>query len=574
MKRFLLIVGVLLVVVISFTVGAQEIGPGEGAPIIEGNFSGSQNFSSLNPLRCSGTDCSVITALLFPNLLGVDENGVIVPDAQDAVTKTWEVSEDGLTYTFHLRDDLYWSDGVQITANDLAFSIEAIFHSEEAEVAGGLSYLAGEIASYEVVDDFTLIIVLNTAACTNLVNISFIPAVPLHVFGDDYTTLDYTTLNGHDFDTNPGVTSGVFDFLELIPGERVALSANQDYLWSMNDQVIPQGYLYVDVPDQTVQIERFLAGELSLVSAVPTASREQIRAAENVQYYEYPGNTWGFIALNLANPDNPQPGMDEAGAIIPQDPHPIFGDARVRRAMWMAMDVVGIIEAGMFGEGYPLPSYDIISSWAYDDTLATVPYDVDAAGALLDEAGWTMGDDGVRECHGCLYAEEGAKFSFELITNEGNEARGRMGVMAQDQLRQVGIEVIFTPMDFNTMVDLSVNQTYDAYLLGWNNGFPYDPDLSWLFLPEQDAPGFGYNDVSYYNPEFVDLINQAKNVPGCDTAARAELYHEMQRIFQEDAPYIMIYSNTGMYAASSDTENWVPYPNQLRRTISGWVRQP
>lgn len=567
MKKYLFAVCLLLVLIVPLTlVGAQE--PGEGGAVIEGNPSGSINFSSLNPLRCWGTDCSVLTNMMFPTLIGVDPpNAVLAPGAPGGLAIDWEASEDGLTYTFTLRDDLAWTDGEMISAEDVAFTFNAIL-SEEIEAASYGS-VVDTVDSVELIDDSTIAITLTTPACTALTDIA-IRIIPEHVF------VDFADMVGHDFDFNPSVSYGVFGFHELMAGDRVTLIGNQDWAWAA-EGVMPEGYLYVDVPDSTVEVERFLAGEFNFTSGVATEHRNRVREDAGAQIYEYPANSWGYIGLNLGDPANPQNGLDDDGNLIPQDPHPIFGDVRVRRALQQALDVEGIIDAALFGEGSVMPSFDVPSSWAFNEDLKDnypYPYDTEAATALLDEAGW-VDDDGdpetPRVCQGCMYAEEGTPFTFELLTNEGNDARYRMGVMVQDQLRAMGIEMTFTPMDFNTMIENTASQAYDAYLLGWSPGFPYDPDTSWFLSPEQDIIEWGFNDVSYYNEEFVALQEEAKNLPGCDFAARAEIYAEMQEIFMHDMPYIMIHNTQGMYAAAADMEGWAPFPLQSRWNIHQWV---
>lgn len=567
MKKLFLLVCILLIAMVPLA--AQEE-PGTGGPVIEGNSSGSINFSSLNPLRCWGTDCSVITNMLFPNLINIDPATTLyAPNTPDSLATGWDISDDGLVYTFYLREDAYWTDGEQITAEDVLFTANALY-IDEIEASSWASF-ASVVESVEMIDDFTIQMNLYDAACTAFGDIA-IPVIPSHLFEEPMDMVD------HDFDFNPSPSYGIFQFLELNAGDRLSLAANQNAFWAEN-AVIPEGYLYVDVPDATVEMERFLAGEFNFTSGVATEHRDRIREAD-VQYFEYDGISWGYIGFNLGDPANPQNGVDDDGNVVPQDPHPIFGDVRVRHALQMALDVENIIDAALFGEGAVMPSFVVPWSWAFNQEIAdNYPYGYDpaAAVALLAEAGW-VDHDGDTEtplvCQGCLYADEGAEFTFELLTNDGNDARYRMGVMVQDQLREIGIDMAFTPMEFNTMIENTASQEYDAYLLGWSAGFPYDPDPSWFLSVEEDIIEWGFNDVSYYNEEFVDLMNEAKYLSGCDFDERAELYRQMQQIFMDDMPYIMIYIAQGMYAAQPDVENWSPYPNQSRWNVEQWtVRQ-
>jgi len=367
------------------------------------------------------------------------------------------------------------------------------------------------------------------------------------------------------------VSSGVFSFLEKIPGERITLAANQEYAWAENG-VIPQGYIYADVPDANVLLERLLAGELNYSEDHPATSFQTVRETDTLRTVEFPSLSWSYIGLNLADPENPANAFDENGDPIDQGHHPLFGDVRVRRAFQNAINVEEIIDAALDGEGSVMASYDVPTSWALDPDLAPVPYDPDAARALLDEAGFTDEDgDGVRECNGCEFAEEGTPLSFELFSDD-DDTSSRIGVLVQERLAEVGMEVDFAQYDFNTAIDNIVSQTFDAYILGWSGGYPADPDWRNQFTPAGDELEFGFADTSYNNPEVTQLFEEARNVAGGALEDRAEIYHEIQRILQEDQPYIWLYASNEQYAISTEFENAEVLPFQPFYNVQDWSR--
>jgi peptide/nickel transport system substrate-binding protein len=302
-------------------------------------------------------------------------------------------------------------------------------------------------------------------------------------------------------------------------------------------------------------------------------SRAEIRSTEGVQPFDFPGNAWDYFAMNLADPNNPQNGLDEEGNVIDQGQHPIFGNVEVRRAIAMGIDVDAIIDAAVFGEGERMTSFIIPASWAYDGDLPPIAYDPDAAATALEEAGWVDADgDGVREATADNeFADEGTPMSFTLYTNEGNTRREAVGTLIQDQLSQIGVQVDFQTIDFNTLLDIMDAQTFDAIILGWRNGYPDDPDATQLFTPGSDVVGAGSNFTSWNNEEFTDLNNQAKSLPGCDPAERAPIYAQMQEIFQPDLPYVPLFAINGMYAAQSTVEGFDPYPSQLFWNVDTWA---
>jgi len=542
----------------------------EGGIILEGNIGG--DVATLNPILSSDTASSRIIGLTNVGFLGVDvQNAVIAPNQPGALVSDWTVSEDGLIYTFTLRQDLAWSDGTPITSADIAYSWEAIKLGAEGLVDVPASYVidpteATGILDVTFPDDYTVVVTFATAECTALGYAASLVPVPAHLLPEDVSTL-----GDAEFNLNPTVGSGAFLFSELRPGEQVAVIANPDYVDAINGTVVPEGYIYKSVGDQTVQVEQFLAGELNMIDNPPVNRRADIRATD-AQYYNYPGNAWDYLAFNLADPNNPQNAFDEAGNLIDQGNHPIFGDIRVRQAIALGVDVESIISAAVFNEGQRMTSFLIPASWAYDDALAPIPFDTTAAAALLAEAGWVDADgNGVLEATAdALYAEEGTEFTFTLFTNQGNTRRNAIATLIQDQLSQLGIRVDYQTIDFNTLLDIIDSQTFDSVILGWRNGYPDDPDATQLFTPASDVIGSGSNFTSFNNAEFTDLNAQAKSLIGCAVEERAPLYQQMQAIMQEELPYLWLFAQDGVYTASANVSGFDPLPSQMLWNIDAW----
>lgn len=567
MKRLskFLWIGAALTVLALVIVPAVAQEPGQGGIIIEGNFGGDP--ATFNPILASDTASTRITLFLFPGFIGVDPVTALFEKGRaDALALDWEISEDGLVYTFTLRDDWIWTDGTPITSADILYTWNAI---NSGVVETDLVFILDSIANVEAPDPNTVVVTFNSPDCTALNNAGVLYPVPSHVL-----PTNFEELNDAEFNLNPTVTGGVFSFGNFSPAEQVGLVANQDFGGATDGVVIPEGFIYKVVPDQTVLVEQFLAGETNVIDNAPVNRRSDLRAAGDagdVQVYSYPGNAWDYLAFNLADPTNPQDALDADGNPIEQGNHPLFGDVRVRQAIARAINVDEIIQGAVFGEGLRMTSFIINASWAYHHDLPPIPYDPEAAAEMLEEAGWIDEDgDGVREAHGAMYAEDGTPFTFTLYTNEGNSRRTAVGTIVQDQLGQVGIDVDFQTIDFNTLLEVMDGQTFDAFILGWRQGYPDDPDLTQLFTPVSDAVGGGSNFTSYNNPEVTELNAQAKAVPGCEPEDRTPLYHEIQEIMQQDLPYVPLYSINGMYAARSNVQGFAPEPSQLYWNVDTW----
>lgn len=569
-----LLLGTLLALVALAVVPVAAQEGGQGGIIIEGNFGG--DVASMNPITASDTASTRVTALMYYGFLGVDPaRAVIAPDQPGALVKDWTISEDGTVYTFNLRQDLTWNDGTPVTSADVVYTWNAIVAGSQGIVDTPLSYVidptgASGILDVQAPDANTVVVTFASPECTSLGNAGVLYPVPSHVL-----PADMAELNDAEFNMNPSVSGGVFNFAEIRPGEQISLVYNPEYPDAELGYVSPAGFIYKNVPDQTVLVEQFLAGETNFIDGPSVSRRDDIRGS-GAQVYDFAGNSWDYLAFNLADPTNPQNGLDENNNVIDQGNHPIFGDVRVRKAISLAVDVNAIIDAAVFGEGARMTSVLIPTSWAYNSELPPIEYDPEAAAALLDEAGWVDGDgDGVREAAGAMYAEDGTPLQFTLYTNEGNTRRAAIGTIVQDELAQIGIQVDFQTIDFNTLLDIMDSQTFDALILGWRNGYPDDPDLTQLFTPAADVVGAGSNFTSYNNPEVTELNLQAKTVPGCDPAERAELYYQIQEIMQEDLPYLWLFTQNGMYAAGANVEGFDPFASQPFWNVDTWnVRTP
>lgn len=571
MRKIFLVLALVMAIAVPFTALAQE--PGSGGPIIEANTSGNANIGSFNPLRCSGTDCARIYAFLFPGLVGVNPETGDFASVEDfpsnALALRWEISEDGTEYTFYLRDDAFWSDGTPITANDVKFSYDAIASGQiESDFSGYVDAEGTGIQSVEVIDDYTVKMTFYNPTCTALSLAGAVLPLPAHHFNNDpLAVVD------EEFDRNPAVTGGIFNFGRF-DGEQIVLTANPEAWGMINDTVVPEGFIYLDVPDTTVAVERLLSGEVNYLDAPERQRRQELIENEDIQTFEFPANGWNYIGLNLADPTNPQNGVDEEGNLIDQGNHPIFGDQRVRRALQLGMDVQEMIDVVSLGQGVQMAANEIPSSWAVSPDLQPLPYDPEAASAMLDEAGWVRGDGDVRVCQGCMYAEEGTPLQFTLLVPDGSANAERLALLFQDKLKAIGVTVDVQILDFNTVIEQILGQTFDSVLLAWSNGYPVDPDIAQIFATEADVVGSGFNFTSYQSESVMDLNTQAATLPGCDPAERAELYYQIQEQMQEDQPYLWLYTANDMYAARAEVEGFAPYANQPFWNVETWQIAP
>lgn len=528
---------------------------GGGGIIIEATFGTGPN--TFNPLFCNDTACARVVGLLFPGLLGTDpDQQNIVKGVEEAMAQDWTISEDGRTVTFKLRQDRVWSDGTPITAKDFLFSWKV---ANDETTKSFLTFYTGLIESVEAPDDFTLVVTHKVASC-NAVSQSSLPFAPSHLFAE----VAPDQLNTLPYNTAPNVTAGLYKFGEFRTGEQTSVLRDDAYPF---EKAKTDGFIYKVVPDQTVLVEQFLAGETNFIDGAPVNRRADVKAAADagtVKAFDFAGNSWDYLALNFADPTNPQNGLDKDGNPIDQGKHPLFADVKVRQAIAYAIDVESIIKGAVFGEGTRMAANMIPTSWAVDPNLAPLAFDPEKSKALLAEAGWTPGADGI-------LTKDGVRFSFTLYTNQGNTRREAIGKITKDSLAAVGIEVDFQLIDFNVLIERFRSQTYDAFILGWRNGYPDSPDQTQLFARTSDVVGSGSNFTSWSNPKVDELMQKALSLPGCDQAERAKIYAEIQAIFQQELPYIPMFVINGQYAARSAVNGFDPRPNEPFWNIETWT---
>jgi peptide/nickel transport system substrate-binding protein len=326
------------------------------------------------------------------------------------------------------------------------------------------------------------------------------------------------------------VSAGPFLFGERMPGERIRLVRNPAY-WKGAPQMDEWHFAIIADPEQ--QVERLLAGEVDL-APVAREQTAQVAAVTNLTPYAFPDNSFSFIALNLADPANPQPGHDANNALVRQAPHPILGDQRVRQAIAHGVDSPQILNEIYRGYSFRLSSYLLPTiEWAYAGDLA--PYDLAPTNAatLLTAAGWVDSNgDGVRE-------RNGQPLQLTLLTNNDSPQRMRIGEMVQEQLAVLGIAIRFEAVPFEAMTATLFDQRFDMAVIGWENLGP-DPATSAFWHSQADVPGAGLNFVSFQDAEVDTWLDDAAQSADCTPERRAPLYRQVQQRIYAAVPYVFL----------------------------------
>ncbi len=530
------------------------------APLPQGGFVTEVTFADakiLNPILSTDASSSDVHNILFGAALVTDPfSGELIPD----LTEGWDVSEDGLTYTFHVRDGIYWSDGTQVTAKDFAFTYEALMYGNlDSPRLSNVEY----VSEINVIDDLTVEFVFSEVNCAALSDLG-LGWLPAHMYAPDFSDIMENDLN-----TNPTVTNGPMLFQEWVKDDHITLVRNPNY-WKGAPYL--DGFIYKTVPSATVGVQQLKTGEVDIYDGIEPKYLVEMELQEHLDIFKYFDDGYTFLAFQMGLPDNPQPRLNEDGSVNEEHGiHPILGDLRVRYAITAAIDRNAIISKVIFGQGAPLEA-DVLPAieWAYNDELEPREYNLEQAAALLEEAGWVdENGDGLRECNGCMYAEEGTPLKLGLITNAGNETRESIGLIVQDQLGDLGFEIEFEPMEWNAFVGTLVGQTFDLCIVGWTN-MGSDPDDEGTFASQNDLPDAAFNFNSYYNPEVDRLMKEAKTLPGCAAEDRGPLYKQIQEYIYEDAPYTFLFVPRSIFVSNKRIGGLNPGPWEFRYNMEEW----
>ena len=423
---------------------------------------------------------------------------------------SWDVSPDATSYTFKLRKDVKFHDGTPFNAQAVKFTFDHIVdpNTKSKSAAGSL----GPYQETQVVDDYTAKVVFksaNAAFMNEAAGFGMVSPTAVQKFGADF---------GH----NP-VGTGPFKFKEYIVGQHVTVERNPDYNWGPTP-------LRTGPPQVKTVVFRILADPGTRFNALKTG---EIQLAPNINPQDIQSikSDSTFKVYNVASTGMPWNIMVNATKAPTDDP-------LVRQALEYATDQATIIKTLYFGLYTAADSVYTPLTPGYDPaTQALYKYDPAKAGALLDQAGWTKGSNGMRQKNG-----QALKLSFINISGFGFDG---ISQLMQSQFKDVGIAV-----------DIS-NQSFPAVGDAYNRGdhhladfFYYDVDPYFtraLFGCDQIAHGFNWE--HYCNPDLTAMIDKANATP--DNNARTALYKQIGQIIMKAAVIIPIYNSSGLFVGTS-----------------------
>lgn len=469
--------------------------------------------------------------------LDADGNFQPVLAAELPTLENGGVSEDYLTVTWTLRPDLLWSDGEPLTSDDIKFTWEAVSNPESGNV---LSLGFDLIESIETPDDLTAVVTYSELNQAYLQQFMF-GILPRHATGEP------SDMTNWEWNRAP-VSAGPFVVSEWSAGDTITMVRNPNYY--LEGQPYLDGLIFAIVPDAGAQVAMMAQGE-GTVQLWPGAEPDVYNAQMNgnAELEEIPGQWNMALYFNLSQPYDDDPGAEP--------PHPILGDLRVRQAIAHAIDydlIINEVSPGVFEATNPFEY-----GWYQCDIERVYPFDVEQANALLDEAGWVMGDDGIRVAQGAEYADDGTRLTLQMEGYTNYQPLVKLEEALVEMFKVVGIEATIQNDDFSIIFgsfeDGSPRKIGNFDILVYDASLSIEPHAtianSYLAsaIPSADNPA-GANYSRWISNEANAAIEAAGNT--VDIAARQAAYCDLAELVATELPRLNLFLYTEGYGASTN----------------------
>ncbi|MEN6620405.1 MAG: peptide-binding protein [Smithella sp.] len=499
----------------------QDQQPAYGDMIVHGAIG---DASNLIPLLASDKPSHDIAGLVYNGLVKYDKNINIIGD----LAESWDISENGLIITFHLRKGVKWHDGYPFTAQDVLYTYQVTIDPKTPTAYSG-DFM--KVKKAEALDDYTFRVTYDKPFAPAL--ISWGAAIlPRHLLaGKDITRSPLT---------RRPVGTGPYKFKEWVAGQKIVLTSNHDYF---------EGRPYIDghitriIPDMATLFLELRSRGIDISGLSPlqyTRQTENNLFKNNFNKYKYMAFAYTYLGYNLKNP--------------------LFSDKRVRQAISYAINKEEIISGVLLGLGKPATGPFKPGTWVYNGNVKIYNFNPQKAKELLGEAGWNdINGDGILE-------KNGKPFIFELVLSQGNETRQKCAEIIQRQLAEVGIIVKIRILEWAAFINDFINKRrFDAVILGWT--IPPDPDAYDVWHSSKTAPE-ELNFVSYRNTEVDELLERGRST--FDQKERKKCYDRFQEILAEDQPYTFLFVPDELVTINKRFHGIEPAPIGLEYNIIKW----
>ncbi|MDZ4184222.1 MAG: peptide-binding protein [Desulfuromonadales bacterium] len=480
--------------------------------------------SNLLPILSSDSASSEVSELVYNGLVRYDKNLKL----EGELAKSWEISPDNLTITFHLRPGVKWHDGAPFTAEDVLFTYQLLV---DPAVPTAYADRYKLVTRAEVLDPLTFRVQYAKPLASALISWGF-SIHPRHLLANQ-------DLSKSPLASAP-VGTGPYRFKEWKRGEKMVLEANRDY-WEGAPYL--SRVVYRVIPDESTMFLELQAGGVDQMGLTPIQYARQTDTAtfkRQFSKYRYPSFAYTYLGYNLKNP--------------------LFQDKRVRQALSHAINKQELIDGVLLGLGQEATGPYKPGTWPNNPNVKKYPFDPTQAKKLLAEAGWSdHNGDGILD-------KDGRPLAFTIVTNQGNEARIKSAEIIQRRLHDVGVDVKIRVIEWASFLKEFINPgKFEATILGWS--VPIDPDSYNVWHSSKTRPG-ELNFIGFQNAEVDALLEKGRET--LDEDQRKKYYDRFQEILAEEQPYTFLYVPDALPVVATRFKGIEPAPAGIMHNFIKW----
>ena len=464
-------------------------------------------WDGLDPHRASTEATFQVLNNVLDTLTFYNDDMELIP----WLAESWERSEDGLTWTFNLREGVMFSDGSELTSEDVVWSLERLI---DPEISSGNAFrVGGEGTTIEAVDDYTVEITTETPLAT----------LPNSLGSNKSTGIMPADSANEDGTIDVPIGSGPFVISEVEGTTRLVLERNENY-WQ-EDLPYLDAVEITPITDDAARELALEGGEVDWIFTIAPQNLEALQQDEDIEVETAPRLSYDYFGLNL----NREP----------------FDDVRVRQAIAYAIDREQICDGAFFGLCEPIHGPTASGSPWY---FPYAPYerDLDQARSLLEEAGYPDG------------------FDMTIMPVVGFDETVRGAQIVAQQLAEVGINVEIEPEETATFLERQSGGDFDAFMWSWL-GLTDAEDYFYL----QHRTDQSFNFTGYSNEEFDALVDEGRTLSSFDE--RYEVYQQANEILVDDAPYIYMYAKQEVKAWSPAVNGFTVRPDSSVNFWTVWL---
>jgi peptide/nickel transport system substrate-binding protein len=507
---------------------------------------------TLNPILSVDANSREVIGMMNADLVHINRD---TQSTEPALAKAWKISRDGRTYTLYLRRGVKFSDGSAFTADDVVFSFQLYLDENLHSPQRDLLMVGDKPISVKKLDDYTVEFDLPSPYGPGERMFDGLAILPRHLLERLYREGELAQSWGTT--TRPAELAGLgpFQLKEYVPGQRVVLERNPNY-WKTDSSGVRLPYLstltFLFVPTEDAQVAKFQSGETQMLERVNADNFAVLQRNESTRGECLrdlgPGLEFIFLLFNLNS-------LDAARSPDIAAKQVWFRDLRFRQAISLAVDRKGM--ARLVYEGRATPIWGNVTPgdklWL-NSNLAHPDRSIEQSKSLLQSAGFSW------NVNGDLLDAQKKPVSFTILVSSSNAQRSKMATIAQDDLKQLGMDVQVVPLEFRALVDRVLNtKQYDAALMNLVNGdVDPTPEMNlWLSSGQTHLWDLGQaKPATPWEAELDRLMEAQMTATNFET--RKQFYDRAQTIVAENLPFVFLLSPNILVGAQSTIGNFHP----------------